>query len=118
MKTLTRFAHLEPKTIEEAAAALLKEKSVAMAGGTDLLGTMRFEVLAEYPEYVVNLKSIQGMDYIRQEGGVLKIGALTRLEDIANNDLIRGEYTALAEAAQDCRQHLPAYPLLVFQDTR
>lgn len=99
MKTLKRFVHVEPKTVSEAANALLKGQSVAMAGGTDLLGTMRFEVLADYPEVVVNLKSIPGMEYIRQEAGVLKIGAMTRLDDIAKNDLIRTKYTALAEAA-------------------
>ena len=56
-----------------------------MAGGTDLIGTMRFEVLRDYPEVVINLKTIPGLDYIKEEDGMLKIGALTRLEDIANN---------------------------------
>lgn len=64
-----------------------------------MLGTMRFEILPIYPEVVVNLKSIPDLDYIREEGGVLKIGALTRLEDIAKNDTVCTRYTALAEGA-------------------
>ena len=40
----------------------------------------------DYPEALVNLKSIPGLSYIREDGGQLKIGALTRLEErIAEN---------------------------------
>jgi len=99
MKTLKRFEHVNAKTVEEAASILRKGKAAAISGGTDLLGAMRFEILPNYPEVVVNLKSIPGLDAIREEGGVLKIGALTRLEDIAKSDLIRTKYTALAEGA-------------------
>ena len=70
-----------------------------ISGGTDLLGTLRFEILPDYPEAVVNLKRIPGLDYIREEAGVLKIGALTKLEDICRSRLIRDTYTALAQAA-------------------
>jgi xanthine dehydrogenase YagS FAD-binding subunit len=99
MKTFKKFAHIDAKTVEEAAAILLKGKSAAMAGGTDLLGTMRFEVLPNYPDVVVNLKSIPGLDYIKEEAGMLKVGALTRLDDIAKSNIVRTKYTALAQAA-------------------
>jgi xanthine dehydrogenase YagS FAD-binding subunit len=100
MKTWKKFAHINAKTIDEAASILKARKAVALSGGTDLLGAMRFEILPNYPETVVNLKTIPGLDYIKEESGVLKIGALTRLEDIVRNNLIRTKYTALAEAAQ------------------
>jgi xanthine dehydrogenase YagS FAD-binding subunit len=99
MKTLNKFAHLEAKTVEEAAAALGKGNAIANAGGTDLLGTMRFEILPSYPEVIVNLKTIRGLDYIKEESGMLKIGALTRLEDIARDATVNRTYTALAQAA-------------------
>jgi xanthine dehydrogenase YagS FAD-binding subunit len=99
MKTWKRFEHVDAKTVDEAASILRAGKAAAIAGGTDLLGTMRFEVLPNYPEVVVNLKSIPGLDYIREEAGVLKIGALTRLEDIAKSSLVKSRYTALAEGA-------------------
>ena len=60
---------------------------------------MRFEKLPNYPEVVVNLKSIPGLEYIKEDASVLRIGALTRLEDIAKNDLVKTRYAALAEAA-------------------
>ncbi len=99
MKTLRKFNYLNPATVIEASAALDKGNAAPIAGGTDLLGTLRFEVLPDYPEVVVNLKNIPGLNYIREETGMLKIGALTRLEDVPRSDLIRKKYTALAQAA-------------------
>ncbi len=99
MKTWKKFAHINAKTVDEAASILGAGNAAMIAGGTDLLGTMRFEILPTYPEVLVNLKSIPGLDYIKEEGGTLKIGALTRLDDIAKSDLVRTRYTALAEGA-------------------
>jgi xanthine dehydrogenase YagS FAD-binding subunit len=99
MKTWKKFTHIDAKTVDEAASILRKGNATVISGGTDMLGAMRFEILPTYPEVVVNLKSIPDLDYIREEGGVLKIGALTRLEDIAKNDTVRTRYTALAEGA-------------------
>ncbi len=99
MKTWKKFAHMDAKSVDEAASILRKGNAAVISGGTDMLGAMRFEILPTYPEVVVNLKSIPGLDYIREEGGVLRIGALTRLEDIAKNDTVRTRYTALAEGA-------------------
>jgi xanthine dehydrogenase YagS FAD-binding subunit len=99
MKTLKKFSHVNAKTIDEAASLLAAGHAALLSGGTDLLGTMRFEVLPTYPEILVNLKTIPGMDYIKEDAGVLKIGALTRLEDIAKSELIHKKYAALAEGA-------------------
>jgi len=99
MKTIKKFTHIDAKTIDEAASILKAGKASALSGGTDLLGTMRFEVLPNYPEVVVNLKSIPGLEYIEEDADMLRIGALTRLEDIAQNNLIKTRYSALAEAA-------------------
>ena len=76
------------------------KKAAIIAGGTDLLGKMKDEILPTYPEALVNIKSIPGLDYVARKGGILAIGSLTRLEDIATNDIIRAEYPALAEAAR------------------
>jgi NADPH-dependent glutamate synthase beta subunit-like oxidoreductase/CO/xanthine dehydrogenase FAD-binding subunit len=98
---MREFIHINAATVEEAASSLKKHsgKAKVIAGGTDLLGQMKDEILPDYPEVIVNLKSIQDLDYIREEGGTLKIGPLTRLEDIAENKTVRKKYTALAGAA-------------------
>jgi NADPH-dependent glutamate synthase beta subunit-like oxidoreductase len=101
VKTLRKFSHVNARTIEDVVAILRQygDKACILAGGTDLVGTMRFDILPEYPEVIINLKTILGMDFIKEENGVLKIGAMTRLEDIATNATVRSRYAALAEAA-------------------
>ncbi|SHI16805.1 NADPH-dependent glutamate synthase beta chain [Sporobacter termitidis DSM 10068] len=94
------FSHINAKTLDEAVSALHSGKSSLIAGGTDLLGTLKDNILPEYPATVVNLKSVPGLDYIREEGGTLKIGALARLADIAENPAVTEKYTALAQAAK------------------
>ena len=47
MKSLMKFTHINAKTANEAVAALAKGKAVVIAGGTDLLGRMRFEILPD-----------------------------------------------------------------------
>jgi len=58
---MKEFKHVNAATVEEAASALkeYEGRSKVSAGGTDLLGEMKDEILPEYPEGVVNLKSIQ-----------------------------------------------------------
>jgi len=96
------FAHINARTVEEAVSCLKRYQGRAslIAGGTDLLGKMKDRILPGYPEAVINLKSIPGLDFIRVEGGELRIGALTRLEDLAGHEIIKTSYTALAEAAR------------------
>jgi xanthine dehydrogenase YagS FAD-binding subunit len=102
MKSLMKFEHINAASLDDAASILRRygDKAWILAGGTDLVGTMRFEVLQDYPEVLVNLKTVPGLDYIKEEVGTLKIGALTRLEDIAGSSAIRKRYAALAEAAR------------------
>ena len=102
MKTVKKFTRINAKTVEEAVSALRTANAWALAGGTDLVGTMRFEVLPDtmYPQTVVNLKTITpSLDYIKEEKGMLRIGALTRLEDIAKSSVVKSKWTALSEAA-------------------
>lgn len=93
------FNHVNARSLAEVSTALAGGKTVLIAGGTDLLGTLKDNILREYPSTVINLKTVPGLDYIEEKGGVLRIGALTRLSDIAENRLIQEKYTALAQAA-------------------
>ena len=77
-------------------------KTTLIAGGTDLLGTLKDNILRDYPSTVVNIKTVPGLDYIKEEKGILKIGATTRLADIAADPTVQKKYTALAQAASAC----------------
>jgi NADPH-dependent glutamate synthase beta subunit-like oxidoreductase len=96
------FKHIHARTIDEACKLLGKHKGKAVinAGGTDLLSTLKEEYLLNYPEAVINIKTLSGLDDIVEEGGVLKIGALTKLSDIIKSPLLRTSYKALVEAAR------------------
>jgi xanthine dehydrogenase YagS FAD-binding subunit len=85
-------------SVDEAVDAL-GPKAAIYAGGTDLFGYMKAMVSPDAPETLVNIKGISGLDYITEEGGMLKIGALTKLADIAASSVVQGSYAALAEAA-------------------
>jgi NADPH-dependent glutamate synthase beta subunit-like oxidoreductase len=94
------FKHKDAKTINQAIALQSKGKTKLIAGGTDLLGILKDKILPEYPETVINIKTIPNLDYIREDGTGLKVGALTKLEDIARSPVIREKYKILAESAE------------------
>jgi xanthine dehydrogenase YagS FAD-binding subunit len=84
------------------ALALLTEyggKARVTAGGTDLLGVLKSELLPDYPEAVINLKTISGLDGIEADAGEVRIGALARLAAIADSPVVKKNCPALALAA-------------------
>jgi xanthine dehydrogenase YagS FAD-binding subunit len=95
------FTHIDAQTVRETVAILsrYKDKARINAGGTDLLGVLKDEILPDYPELILNIKTIAGLEYIREEDGVLKIGALAKLCDIAGSPVLNERYPVLAEAA-------------------
>jgi len=82
------FAYARPKALGEA-LRLLKNGTIALAGGTDLITLMRHG-LAE-PDALVDLTGIEGLRGItREKGQGIRIGALTALSDVeASADLLR-----------------------------
>jgi len=92
------FNLVNPKTISEASSQL-KTNTYVLSGGTDLLDCLKDEVLPTYPTTVINLQKIPNMSYIKEEGGMLKVGGMTVLEDIATSSVVQTKYTALAQAA-------------------
>ena len=98
---MKNFAHVNAATLDQASAVLrdFDGKAAIIAGGTDLLGKMKDEILPVYPQALVNIRCIPGLEYIRELDGKLLVGALTRLADIAASERVRSKYPALAQAA-------------------
>ncbi len=67
-----------------------------LAGGTDLLALMKDDVVA--PKRLVNLKDIADLRGITSNAQGLRIGALTTLGDLADDDAVRKNYPALSDA--------------------
>ena len=96
---MKHFKHMQASSADEAANEAKNGTAWVMAGGTDLLGTLKDEIFPEYPECVIDLKTIPDMDGIAEEGDALRIGALAKLADVAESDLVKTHAAALAQAA-------------------
>lgn len=95
---LNNFAYLKAGTLAEALKALREEGTKLHAGGTDLLGCLRDDIIqVEKVVSIGNLKVLKGIS--SGSGGGLKIGALTSLADIASNTAVIEKYPVLAQAA-------------------
>jgi len=96
---LPLFEYVMPKSLDEALEALGKEHARVMAGGTDLLGGIKDELQDHKFEVLVDIKSIPGLAYIRENGDRIEIGATTRVQDVADDPLINEKLPVLAQAA-------------------
>ena len=95
------FENIDAKSVKEAVGLLQKfnqQKKLAavVGGGSEYLQLMKDHVVE--PDYVINLKTIPGLDYIREERGGFRIGALAKLADIEEH---RG---GSREAFDSCRR--------------
>ena len=96
------FKYAKAESFASCATALQESaegKTVVMAGGTDLLGTLKAALTKDYPDTVISLKGIEDAEYIKSEKGQMEIGAMTRLVTIAESEEIKAEVPMLAEAA-------------------
>ncbi len=97
------FKHFTVNSVDEAVLLLktYEGRSKIIAGGTDLLGVLKSNILPDYPEAIINIKNIKGLDKIESgTDGSLRIGPLVRLEDIIRSPLIKEKCPALATAAE------------------
>ena len=95
---LPKFKYFEPNDLKEAGSMLKSEPSARiLAGGTDLLVNMKHRV--ECPDAIVNIKRIGDLDYIRQDNGNIRIGALTALKRLPMSTDIKDNFSGLAQAA-------------------
>ena len=95
---MRNFSYVNATSIEQVPSLLGRswDDAVVMAGGTDLVGEMKD--YAAVPKRVVNLKSIEGLDYIRQDDAGLRIGALTTLTDVLENGAVSQDLPVLHQA--------------------
>ncbi len=94
------FAYERPTSLAEAVALLDAHGPDArlLAGGTDLI--IRLRDGSARPAVVIDVKRIAEINStIREEAGLLTIGATAVVTDIATSEPIRRHFEALAEAA-------------------
>ena len=99
---MRQFTHIDAHSVGEVLALLDRygEKAQVNAGGTDLMTVLKGDICPVYPEAIINLKTICGLDTIRYSEGVLRIGAMANLADIASDAQVCSLTPALAAAAE------------------
>jgi len=91
------FEHFAPKTLKEALALLDKygDDCKVICGGQSLLILMRQGLVS--PKYIVDIKGIAELSYIKDGKDGLRIGATTTHRAIEKSAVIKRKYPALAE---------------------
>jgi xanthine dehydrogenase YagS FAD-binding subunit len=90
----------KPTTVDEAIQMLSAHGAEAgvYAGGTDLLIRLKNR-LTQAPSYLVDIKKIQNLRYIKEDAqGNVLIGATTKIAELAESDLLKKRYPMLVEA--------------------
>ena len=92
------FQYVAPGTVDEALKLLERygDDAKILAGGQSLVPIMNFRL--GRPGVLVDINGIREMDYIREEGGRLVIGSLTRERDVEMSPLVGKKCPLLAEA--------------------
>lgn len=88
------FEYTAPKTLDEA-VALAAGGAKLLAGGMSLIPMMKLRLAA--PEHLVDLGRIKDLNYIREEGGALHIGATTTHYTVESSAVVRAKCPLLTE---------------------
>ncbi len=99
--TIEPIQYIPADSLKEAEALLQENegRAAVLAGGTDLLGTLKDAVHSDPPEVLIGLKSVKESNYIKVEVEGVHIGALTTLNDLAKHPVIQETYPLLAQSA-------------------
>jgi carbon-monoxide dehydrogenase medium subunit len=94
------FQYESPGTIADAIALLQKHGDDAkiLSGGHSLIPMMKLRFAS--PEYLIDINGIPGLSYIREEKGVMKIGALSRESEIEHSDLLKKHFPIFADVTK------------------
>ena len=94
------FEYLTPSNISDAVALLQKhgDEAKILAGGHSLIPAMRLR-LAE-PGYLIDISGIGGLDYIQEESGQLRIGAMTCEAALEESEIVQSKYPLLLDTAK------------------
>ncbi|HKA34399.1 MAG TPA: xanthine dehydrogenase family protein subunit M [Candidatus Binatia bacterium] len=96
------FENVDPKSVKEAVGLLQKfsnekKQAAVVGGGSEYLQLMKVRVAT--PDYIVNLKTIPGLSYIKEDSGGFRIGALTTLADLEEHKGVQEKLLFLSQAA-------------------
>src|SRR5256886_17168130 len=94
------FDYHAPSTLSEAVALLSRygEGAKVLSGGQSLLPLLKLRLGTA--EHLVDIGRIPGLEYIKEEGGVLKIGGRTRESALEQSELVKAKAPILHDTAR------------------
>jgi len=100
MQVPAPFEYERATSVDHALSLLerLGPESHIIAGGHSLLPMMKLRLAA--PEYLIDVNDLEELDYIREENGELRIGALTRHRELLESDLLRERFPIFHDAEE------------------
>jgi carbon-monoxide dehydrogenase medium subunit len=92
------FDYHRPGTLDEAIGLLSRhgEQAKVLSGGMSLLPMLKLR-LGSF-EHLVDIGRIPGLEYIKEDGGFVRVGGATRQATLERSELIRAKYPILADA--------------------
>src|SRR5438094_1446158 len=96
----SQFDYHAPTTLAEAVALLSRfgEGAKVLSGGQSLLPLLKLRLGTA--EHLVDIGRIPGLEYIKEEGGVLKIGGRTRESALEQSELVKAKAPILHDTAR------------------
>ena len=100
MQTPAAFGYERATTVEGVIEALgrLGTEARIIAGGHSLLPMMKLRLAN--PEHLIDIRGITDLSYIREDGGEIRIGALTRHVELLKSDLLAEHYPLFRDAEE------------------
>jgi xanthine dehydrogenase YagS FAD-binding subunit len=90
------FAYTRATNNQAAIQAVVREQTAKfIAGGTNLIDLMKEDI--EQPSHLVDINRLE-LTRIEEREGLLRLGALARNSDTANNRLVRDRYPLVSQA--------------------
>jgi aerobic carbon-monoxide dehydrogenase medium subunit len=94
-----RFHYEAPSSIDEALQllAMYQGEAKVLSGGMSLIPLMKLRFAN--PSCIIDVNNVPGLDFLVEEGGRLRIGALVRNRTIIRSDPVRARYPLLTSVA-------------------
>ena len=91
------FEYHTPRTLDEAVSLLQKlgPEAKILSGGQSLIPMMKLRLAT--PPYIIDINRIPGLNYISEQNGFLRIGALARENDLDFSPIVISRYPILVD---------------------
>src|SRR6266567_5281067 len=91
------FSYHDPRAIGDVVKLLARlPNAKLLAGGQSLMPMLNMRYVL--PDHVIDINRVEGLSYIREAGGALEIGAMTRQRDLEFSDVVRARWPIMHEA--------------------